>query len=111
MNTNGKHLPAAPGPPALLGMPRHDSPLMYVWEAVDGQGRKQSGVTGFRHRATLDLFQAMRDMPDPGAKGTLRAAMLNTFARQPVYVYTPVLMRLCRDDVTGGIRVEGGDLR
>ncbi|MCG5219384.1 hypothetical protein [Streptosporangium sp. KLBMP 9127] len=67
---------------------------MYVWEVDDAHGRKRSGVTGFRHRAVLDLFQAMCGMPDPDAAGILRAAMLDAFARRPAYIYSPVLMRL-----------------
>ncbi|MCG5220248.1 hypothetical protein [Streptosporangium sp. KLBMP 9127] len=113
MNANGQRLPtpAVPAPPALLGPPRRDPALMYVWEAVAGPDRKKSGVTGFRHQAMTDLFQAMCGMPDPGAAGTLRAAVLDTSTRRPAYIYSPVLMRISRDPATGGIRVEDGDPR
>ncbi|MCG5216216.1 hypothetical protein [Streptosporangium sp. KLBMP 9127] len=81
-----------------------------MWDADNGHGRRRSGVTGFRHRAVLDLFQTMCGMPDRGAAGTLRAAMLDCVSRAPLYIYSPVLMRMGRDERTGGILVEGGDV-
>ncbi|MCG5212773.1 hypothetical protein [Streptosporangium sp. KLBMP 9127] len=62
-----------------------------------------------RHQAVLDLFAAMCVMPDLRAVGILRAAVLDSFARDAVYVYSPVLIRIRRDARTGGLLVEGAD--
>jgi hypothetical protein len=75
---------------------------LYTWEADDGQGRRLSGVTDRRREADEALFLAMCRMPGT-AKGKIRPARLDPLSTAPSYVYGRPLVRVRRDELTGGL--------
>ncbi|MEV1239330.1 hypothetical protein [Nonomuraea sp. NPDC049750] len=79
-----------------------DEDGFFVWAATDGHGRGSGGVTGTGLKAASQLYDAISAL-EGDAVGSMNVVHLDRYARQPSYIYGPVVLRIRRDKATGEI--------
>jgi hypothetical protein len=85
-----------------------DQDGFFVWGATDGRGRGSGGVAGTGLKAASQLYAAISALGGD-AVGSMHVVQLDRYARQPSYIYGPVVLRIRRERATGELSLSIGD--